>query len=232
MADAVAPSLVSATVEDTTLELVCDEALDGDSEPAASAYTVAVTVGTITTNPTVSVAVDGWTVTLTLSAAPADGATVTYTVPTGTDAMPVRDVAGNAAVALTNQSVSVGAPLRLVGGTGDHESRLEIGGYMGEWGTVYDDYWTDVEAGVVCRILEFELGAADNRGRTWDEQGRSLPPNFGPTPAGVGMLLDNVNCEGNETSLLACSRRGNPDVGKSDCRPSEAVGYSAASCRR
>ena len=223
MADAVAPSLVSATVEDTTLELVCDEALDGDSEPAASAYTVAVTVGTITTNPTVSVAVDGWTVTLTLSAAPADGATVTYTVPTGTDAMPVRDVAGNAAVALTNQSVSVGAPLRLVGGTGDHESRLEIG-YMGEWGTVYDDYWTDVEAGVVCRILEFELGAADNRGRTWDEQGRSLPPNFGPTPAGVGMLLDNVNCEGNETSLLACSRRGNPDVGKSDCRPSEAVG--------
>ena len=222
--DAVAPSLVSATVEDTTLELVYDEALDGDSEPAASAYTVAVTVGTITTNLTVSVAVDGWTVTLTLSAAPADGATVTvtYTVPTGTDAMPVRDVAGNAAVALTNQS-SVGAPLRLVGGTGDHEGRLEIG-YMGEWGTVCDDYWTDVEAGVVCRILEFELGAVDNRGRTWDEQGRSLPPNFGPTPAGVGMLLDNVNCEGNETSLLACPRRGNPDVGKSDCRPSEAVG--------
>ena len=224
--DAVAPSLVSETVEDTTLELVYDEALDGGSEPAASAYTVAVTVGTTTTNPTVSaVAVAGTTVTLTLSAAPADGATVTvsYTVPTGTGAMPVRDVAGNNAGPLTNRSVSVGAALRLVGGTGDHEGRLEIL-HDSQWGTVCDDYWTDVEAGVVCRILEWELGAVDNRGRIRDEQGRSLPPSFGPTPAGMRMWLDNVNCEGNETSLLACPRRSNLAVGVHNCRPSEAVG--------
>ena len=161
--DAVAPSLVSATAEDTTLELVYDEALDGDSAPATSAYTVAVTVGT-TTNPTVLVSVAGTTVTLTLSAAPADGATVTvsYTVPTGMGAMPVQDVAGNDAPTFSGQSVSVGAPLRLVGGTGKHEGRLEIL-HDSQWGTVCDDYWTDVEAGVVCRILEFELGAVDNR---------------------------------------------------------------------
>ena len=222
--DAVAPSLVSETVEDTTLELLYDEALDGGSEPAASVYTVAV--GTTTTNPTVSaVSVAGTTVTLTLSAAPADGATVTvsYTVPTGTGAMPVRDVAGNNAGPLTNRSVSVGAALRLVGGTGDHEGRLEIL-HDSQWGTVCDDYWTDVEAGVVCRILEFELGAVDNRGRIRDEGGRSLSPSFGPTPAGVTMWLDNVNCEGNETSLLACPRRSNLAVGVHNCRPSEAVG--------
>ena len=59
----------------------------------------------------------------------------------------------------------LGAELRLVDGTGEHEGRLEIR-YEGQWGTVCDDYWTDVEAGVVCRILEWELGAVDNRGRT------------------------------------------------------------------
>ena len=222
--DAVAPSLVSATAEDTTLELVYDEALDGDSAPATSAYTVAVTVGT-TTNPTVLVSVAGTTVTLTLSAAPADGATVTvsYTVPTGMGAMPVQDVAGNDAPTFSGQSVSVGAPLRLVGGTGKHEGRLEIL-HDSQWGTVCDDYWTDVEAGVVCRILEFELGAVDNRGRTRDEGGRSLPPSFGPPPAGATMWLDNVNCVGNETSLLACPPRRNLAVGVHNCRPSEAVG--------
>ena len=117
----------------------------------------------------------------------------------------------------------LGAELRLVDGTGDHEGRLEIR-HEGQWGTVCDDYWTDVEAGVVCRILEFELGAVDNMGRTRDEGGRSLPPSFGPTPAGATMWLDNVICEGNETSLLACPRQGNLAVGVHNCRPREAVG--------
>ena len=117
----------------------------------------------------------------------------------------------------------LGAELRLVDGTGDHEGRLEIR-HEGQWGTVCDDYWTDVEAGVVCSILEWKLGAVDNRGRTRDEQGRSLPPYFGPTPAGMRMWLDNVNCEGNETSLLACPRQGNLAVGVHNCRPREAVG--------
>ena len=117
----------------------------------------------------------------------------------------------------------LGAELRLVDGTGDHEGRLEIL-HNGQWGTVCDDYWTDVEAGVVCRILEWKLGAVDNRGRTRDEGGRSLPPSFGPTPAGATMWLDNVNCEGSETSLLACPRQGNLAVGVHNCSPREAVG--------
>ena len=114
--------------------------------------------------------------------------------------------------------------LRLMDGTGDHEGRLEIR-YKGQWGTVCDDYWTDVEAGVVCRILEFELGAVDNMGRTRDEGGRSLPPlYFGAADAGDRMWLDNVNCEGNETSLFACPRHGTLAVGVHNCRPREAVG--------
>ena len=117
----------------------------------------------------------------------------------------------------------LGTELRLVDGTGGHEGRLEIL-HNGQWGTVCDDYWTDVEAGVVCRILEWELGAVDNRGRTRDEQGRSLPPSFGPTPAGATMWLDNVICAGNETSLFACPRQGNLAVGVHNCSPREAVG--------
>ena len=114
--------------------------------------------------------------------------------------------------------------LRLRNGTGAHEGRVEIF-QQGQWGTICDDNWTDVEAGVVCRILGFALGAVDNLGRTQDEQGRSLPPlYFGPAAAGVQMWLDNVNCKGNETNLLDCPRGGNTAVGVHNCRPNEAVG--------
>ena len=123
-------------------------------------------------------------------------------------------------------SVSVGT-LRLVarnGNVGGHEGRLEIS-YDDTWWTVCDDYWTDVEAGVACRILGYERGAVDNMGRIRDEQGRSLPPlHFGPAGEGVEMLLDDVKCKGDETNLLDCPRHGNPPVGEHNCSASEAVG--------
>ncbi len=97
--DADPPGVESASLDGTRLELVYDEVLDGSSEPGTSAYTVAATVGS---NPTVSmVSVEGSTVTLTLSAAPDDGAEVTlgYTAPASN---PVRDAAGNPAPGLTS----------------------------------------------------------------------------------------------------------------------------------
>ena len=97
--DADPPGVESASLDGTRLELVYDEVLDGSSEPGTGAYTVAATVGS---NPTVSmVSVEGSTVTLTLSAAPDDGAAVTlgYTAPASN---PVRDAAGNPAPGLTS----------------------------------------------------------------------------------------------------------------------------------
>ena len=48
------------------------------------------------------------------------------------------------------------APIRLIGGRNSYEGRLEV--YMnGQWGTVCDDFFNDIDASVVCR----ELGLSD-----------------------------------------------------------------------
>ncbi|MDE0230037.1 MAG: SwmB domain-containing protein, partial [Spirochaetaceae bacterium] len=112
--DGKAPSLQSASVRGTTLELTFDEALDGESVPAAVAFTVKRTppAGSaervrLTGRP----AIDGAKVTLTLAAAAADGDAVTvgYTAPS---ANPLRDVPGNGAADFANRAVTnrTGAP--------------------------------------------------------------------------------------------------------------------------
>ena len=101
--DTTAPTLTTASVIDTALMLIYNEALDTGSIPAASAYTVTVAGSQRTVS---SVTVNGTAVTLTLASAVTDGqaVTVSYTVP-GTN--PVQDTAGNVAAALSNQTVTV-----------------------------------------------------------------------------------------------------------------------------
>ena len=102
--DTVVPELRSggAEVDGVTLKLQYDEALNGNSRPAASAF--AVTVGGQPATLT-GVAIDGDTVTLTLSSAVAkgDAVTVGYTRPA---ANPVEDLAGNDAGNLSGVTVA------------------------------------------------------------------------------------------------------------------------------
>nr|XP_054763626.1 uncharacterized protein LOC129270252 [Lytechinus pictus] len=95
--------------------------------------------------------------------------------------------------------------VRLVGGSDSHRGRVEIY-YNGQWGTVCDDSWDDVDAGVVCRQLGYPEGAGEAL-YYWDYE---YSPGTGP------IHLDNVVCDGSESSLAECGSNGwnNHDCGR------------------
>uniref|UniRef100_A0AAQ5XPS6 Neurotrypsin n=1 Tax=Amphiprion ocellaris TaxID=80972 RepID=A0AAQ5XPS6_AMPOC len=97
--------------------------------------------------------------------------------------------------------------VRLVGGDSPWEGRVEVF-HSGDWGTVCDDHWTQQHAEVVCRQLGY--------------RGHAEVVSDGTFGEGAGLiLLDDVHCEGSETSLLDCKRG---IWGRTDCSHSEDVG--------
>ena len=107
--DRAAPALASAAVDGTILTLTYSEALDADSKPSADAFAVTVDGNARTVD---AVAFSGSAVELTLASAVTSGETVTvgYTVPTGADAAPLQDAAGNDAASFAGESVSNDTP--------------------------------------------------------------------------------------------------------------------------
>uniref|UniRef100_A0A452ST59 Neurotrypsin n=1 Tax=Ursus americanus TaxID=9643 RepID=A0A452ST59_URSAM len=98
--------------------------------------------------------------------------------------------------------------IRLGGGRGSYEGRLEVY-YRGQWGTVCDDGWTELNTYVVCRQLGFKYGkqAAANH----------FEESTGP------IWLDDVSCSGKESSFVQCSWR---QWGRHDCSHREDVGIT------
>ncbi|KAG9346195.1 hypothetical protein JZ751_008018 [Albula glossodonta] len=125
---------------------------------------------------------------------------------------------------------ATGMLVRLVGGQSRKEGRVEVL-LNGQWGSVCDDGWNDLNAAVVCRQLGFRerwsstvthslltaLGAeADGRHYT----ARSMAY-FGE---GRGPIhLDNIRCTGKEASLGECPSEGQD---AHDCRHSEDAGVT------
>nr|XP_054755403.1 neurotrypsin-like [Lytechinus pictus] len=109
--------------------------------------------------------------------------------------------------------VTCSPTVRLVDGSASNEGRVEV--YAnGEWGTVCDDSWDDTDATVVCQSLGFQSGTAYSNAQ------------FGQ--GSVDILLDDVSCDGSETSLLECSNSG---IGVHNCVHSEDAGVNCSTVR-
>ncbi|XP_071111546.1 scavenger receptor cysteine-rich type 1 protein M130-like isoform X2 [Haliotis cracherodii] len=81
--------------------------------------------------------------------------------------------------------------VRLAGGGDSHSGRVEIF-HQGTWGTVCDDGWGIPEANVICKQLGF--------GNTLN-----IPiPNAYYGHGSGGILIDDINCIGNESNIGNC----------------------------
>lgn len=105
--------------------------------------------------------------------------------------------------------------VRLVGDDQGRSDRGRVEIYAnGEWGTVCDDSWSTENAAVVCRQLGFHYALKAARNSEFGE-GKGLP-----------ILLDDVQCDGTESSLLECKHSG---VGTHNCAHYEDAGVICSS---
>ena len=106
-----------------------------------------------------------------------------------------------------------GLLIRLAEGSYYYQGRVEVN-YNGEWGTVCDDGWDSIDAGVVCRQLGFGSSGSSYSSAYFGE-------GSGP------ILLDNVTCTGSESTLANCGHLG---VGiTTSCSHSEDAGVQCSS---
>ena len=107
--DEIAPELSSASVDGDLLTLSFSEALDESAPPALSAFSATVDGAARDVS---GVAMGGSAVTLTLASAvvAAETVTVGYAAPTGANAHPLSDLAGNPAADFSDQAVTNDTP--------------------------------------------------------------------------------------------------------------------------
>ena len=87
--------------------------------------------------------------------------------------------------------------MRLVGGTNEWEGRIEIK-HHGDWRTICNEGWDDIDANVACRELGFLNGTATRQA------------NFGTSSSPA--WWSQVDCMGNETKLSHCMHNRTANV--------------------
>ncbi|KAF7284717.1 hypothetical protein GWI33_021726 [Rhynchophorus ferrugineus] len=105
-----------------------------------------------------------------------------------------------------------GYQVRLVGGKDDNEGRIEIT-VFNITGYVCDDQFSTRDADVVCRELGFPLGAFEVKVNSYYAKG--LREN------NTLYMMDDLECLGNETSLMDCNF---PGWGIHNCADREIAG--------
>ncbi len=100
--------------------------------------------------------------------------------------------------------------VRLVGDEEGRRDRGRVEVYANrEWGTICDDLWNTKNAIVVCRQLGFQHALKAAKHAEFGE-GTSLK-----------IILDDVQCEGTEATLLDCQHAG---IGTHNCAHYEDAG--------
>ena len=99
--------------------------------------------------------------------------------------------------------------VRLVGSSLSYKGRVEVY-YNGQWQTVCDDSWDIADAHVMCRQLGY-------RGAVTAHQSAHFGQGTG------SILLDNLHCNGWESSLLRCTHNG---INSHNCGHSEDAGVT------
>ena len=131
--DGVEPALRSAAVDGVELRLTYDEVLDGSSTPVTGDFTVEVEDSVRSVS---AVSVGGPAVTLTLAASVVHGeaVTVSYALPAEGPANLIRDLAGNPAAAVANQTVRnrTGAKRGPTGGGLPRKTQRQIEALLAE----------------------------------------------------------------------------------------------------
>jgi|GEM_PF-2520751 len=100
--DLTAPTLLTAEVLASALTLTYDEPLNPSSQPGSGNFAILADGSGIAVT---GISIAGNAVTLTLASAPAETATVTLNYAPGSS--PIKDLAGNAAAALSGQAITV-----------------------------------------------------------------------------------------------------------------------------
>ncbi|OXB64450.1 hypothetical protein ASZ78_000126, partial [Callipepla squamata] len=135
------------------------------------------------------------------------GTEMDYLIPSSTVAVTSEPITTPATPSTLSEAAIPALSLRLADGESRCSGRVELY-YNGSWGTVCDDAWELGDAKVVCR----QLGCGEPMLAVPEAQ-------FGRGSGNI--LLDDVQCAGDEDSLWDCSHRG---IGVHNCQPKEDAG--------